>query len=260
MPDLDARLGKAVAYFWNVRDAQGGKQSDSSGRGKVTGGRHCDGFAHLIKELLIESGIPDAMVFHKGRTRGLDAEPIQQKDLKSQAEVRRGTEVPGFFRATKDWDLVAVVDDQLIATVEFKSQVGPSFGNNVNNRAEESLGNAVDLWTAYREGAFAPSARPWLGYFMLLEEATASTTPVSVRQPHFKVFSEFLNASYAKRYELLCQRLVRERLYNGACLVLSDAKRGIKGGFREPNTEVGFRAFAASLMGHAMAFAKTRRE
>jgi hypothetical protein len=100
-----------------------------------------------------------------------------------------------------------------MASIEFKSQIG-SFGNNYNNRTEEALGSATDLWTAYREGAFKESPRPWLGYFMLLEEAPGSITPVGVAEPHFPVFQEFRNASYSRRYELFCQKLVRERLYD----------------------------------------------
>lgn len=84
--------------------------------------------------------------------------------------------------------------------IEFKSQVGPSFGNNFNNRVEEALGNASDLWTGfYREGAFKPSMRPWLGYLMLLEEHPKSTSPVRVNEPYFKVFKEFRNSSYKNR-------------------------------------------------------------
>ena len=108
-----------------------------------------------------------------------------------------------------------IVDGTLIASIEFKSQVGPSFGNNFNNRTEEALGNATDIWAAYREGAFKPSARPWLGFFMLLEQAPRSTAPVRAREPHFKVFPEFKNATYAKRYEILLTKLLRERLYDG---------------------------------------------
>ena len=47
--------------------------------------------------------------------------------------------------------------------VEFKSQVGPSFGNNFNNRTEEAIGNAEDIWTAYREGRFGRHRAPLLG-------------------------------------------------------------------------------------------------
>ncbi len=41
---------------------------------------------------------------------------------------------------------------------------------------EEALGNATDLWAAYREGAFRPSARPWLGYVFILEDCDKSRT------------------------------------------------------------------------------------
>ena len=67
---------------------------------------------------------------------------------------RVSVELPGFFRPTKEWDIVVVSDNNLIAAIELKSQIGPSFGNNFNNRTEEALGTAMDIWTAYREGAF----------------------------------------------------------------------------------------------------------
>jgi len=115
------------------------------------------------------------------------------------------------------------------------------------------VGNAHDFWTAYREGAFQDSPRPWLGYFMLLEDAPGSTSPVSVNEPHFNVFEEFRDTSYAQRYELLCVKLLRERLYDGACLILSDSEVGMKGEYVEPNGEVGLARFAASLVAHVQA-------
>ncbi len=95
------------------------------------------GFERLIVEMLTEVG-------------------LQQDCIHTRAKT-----LPGFFRPTKDWDLLVVVDKHLLASLEFKSQVGPSFGNNFNNRVEESVGSATDLWTAYREGAFRMSPRPW---------------------------------------------------------------------------------------------------
>jgi hypothetical protein len=121
-----------------------------------------------------------------------------------------------------------------LATVEFKAQVGPSFGNNYNNRTEGGLGNATDYWPAFREGAFRGSPRPWLGYMMLLEEASGSTPPVSVAEPHFPVFDELRDASYARRYEILLTKMVRERLYDAATLILSPSDAGRKGTFSEP--------------------------
>lgn len=240
--DLDSRVREAIRHFWFTRETQSKSQGAKTGlrdqgfRTAVTGGRQLDGFLELLCDLLAEAGLPDACVF-----------------------TNRGSEIPGFFRAEKQWDLLAVVDDELIAVVEFKSQVGPSFGNNYNNRTEEALGNATDLWAAYREGAFRTSQKPWLGYVMLLEETDKSLSPVGVREPHFKVFEEFRGASYAKRYELLLTKLMRERLYESTCMLLSRRREGLESGaYSEPSKELSFQKFAASLMAKAIAFAKTR--
>lgn len=195
-----------------------------------------DGFVDLVAALLEESGLPDASIHRRGRDLTL----------------------PGFFRPTKNWDLIVVADDKLIASIEFKSQVG-SFGNNYNNRTEEALGNATDLWTAFREGAFEGSPKPWLGWLMLLERSEKSTTAVRVSEPFFDVFPEFKGASYVERYSLLCKKLVRERLYDAACLIVSDSQRGRNGEFDEPEEEIGFTAFASSLLGAASAYAQFRR-
>ena len=145
-----------------------------------------------------------------------------------------------------------------MAGIEFKSQIG-SFGNNYNNRTEEAIGSACDLWAAYREGAFKPSARPWLGYMMLLEDAPGSSRPVRAQEPHFKVFPEFKAASYAKRYEIPLTKLVRERLYDSACFLLSNSKNGSKGGYKEPAVELNFANFMTSLLARAISVARTKK-
>ena len=242
--DYQERVAKAVRRFWRTRAAQHSRQGKGTGkrdygsRGAVTGGKQLDGFIGLIRDLLIDAGLPDHTVFAKSGRIVL----------------------PGYFRPTKEWDVLVVADGNLLATIEFKSQVGPSFGNNFNNRAEEALGSATDLWTAYREGAFRESIRPWLGYFMLLEESPGSTSAVRVSSPHFGVFPEFRESSYAKRYELFCLRLVRERIYDAACLLLSERKTGRKGQYREPLPEISFTNFATSLTAHVGAYARMRKE
>ncbi|HSB79251.1 MAG TPA: PaeR7I family type II restriction endonuclease [Candidatus Methylomirabilis sp.] len=167
--------------------------------------------------------------------------------------------MPGYYRAEKKWDLVVVVDGRLFATVEFKAQVGPSFGNNYNNRTEEALGNATDYWAAFREGAFRGSPKPWLGYLMLLEDATGSMHPVSVVEPRFPVFDEFRDASYAMRYEILLTKMVRERLYDAASLILSPSDEGRNGAFSEPCSELRFANFAESLVARAIAYSRTQK-
>lgn len=200
---------------------------DRGGRSAVTGGKQMGGFIQFVRDLLLESKVPQSSI-----------------------EIGKRVERPGWFRAEKNWDLIVVHGGELLAAIEFKSQVGPSFGNNFNNRAEQALGSATDLRAAYREGAFKPSARPYLGYLMLLEDCDKSRVPVKVVEPHFRVFSEFKKASYRERYAKLVEKLLRERLYDGACLILSSPTSGTSGDYLEPFPELTFSKFLAPLMAH----------
>jgi hypothetical protein len=236
--ELDRKLREAVAQFWASRETQAQKQGaktgirDAGARAAVTGGSQMDGFVVLVRDLLEESGVDKPVIY-----------------------CERSMELPGWFRPEKKWDLLVVVERCLIAAIEFKSQIG-SFGNNYNNRTEEAVGSASDLWAAYREGAFKPSARPWLGYFMLLEDAPGSTRPVRAQEPHFKVFEEFRAASYAKRYEILLTKLVRERLYDSTCFLMSNSTDGPKGSYSQPVPELSFENFTTSLLARAIACKK----
>ncbi len=234
--DLKERVADAVAFYWRSRQQQADKQakagrSDQGARGSVTAGYQMNGFTELITDLLVDAGIKRQHIFYE-----------------------KALELPGFFRPTKEWDLLVVRDGQLIAALELKSQVGPSFGNNFNNRTEEAMGTALDLWTAYREGAFNKTIRPWLGYLFLLEDCEKSRSPVRIYEPHFAVFPEFKRASYAQRYELFCRKLVRERHYNAASFLLSPRDAGRRGTYSEPGDDLTFDAFARSLKAHAAAY------
>lgn len=239
--EIEKALRKAVKHFWATRDSQSQKQGSKTGsrdagsRTAVTGGRQMDGFISLVRDHLCKNGLP-----------------------KTQVYCEKRIEIPGWYRPEKRWDLLVVEDGQFLAGIEFKSQVG-SFGNNYNNRTEEAIGSACDLWAAYREGAFKPSARPWLGYLMLLEDAPESSRPVRAQEPHFKVFPEFKAASYAKRYEILLTKLVRERLYDSACFLLSDRKNGSNGKYKEPAVELNFEKFMASLLARAISVVRTKK-
>lgn len=238
--ELKERLSDAVAHFWTTRSHQTASQKkrgtiDRGTRSEVTGGSQMDGFIALITQLIRNAGIPDAEVFRN-----------------------RKLELPGFYRPNKKWDLLVVADSMVIAVIEAKSHVGPSFGNNFNNRAEEAIGSAVDLWTAYREGAFGNSRRPWLGYLFLLEDCDKSRTPVKVVQPHFPVLEEFRNASYMERYELLCRKLVRERHYEAAAFLTSTRQHGPNGKLDEPAADLTFASFTLSLIAGIAAFASMR--
>ena len=139
----------------------------------------------------------------------------------------------------------------MVTAVEFKS-IGGSYGNNLNNRTEEALGNASDVWTAYREGRFGTGPRPLLGYFLLLRDEPGVLQSVANKEPHFRVDPAFIEASYSKRAEILCRRLILERLYDTACLLLSTNEEATK--ITEPADDLSFRRFVATLQGHVVTF------
>ncbi|MBI5154819.1 PaeR7I family type II restriction endonuclease [Candidatus Poribacteria bacterium] len=232
-----ALTAEAVAHYWRTRAKQRAsqrsrKRSDQGTRSAVTGGKQMEGFSALLDSLTRAAGISNVSIFRE-----------------------KALELPGFFRATKKWDFLIVHKGNLLAVIEAKSQTGPSFGNNFNNRAEEAIGSATDLWTAFREGAFGISPQPWMGYVFLVEDAPASRRPVEVDEPHFAVFEDFKGASYQRRYELLCRRLVRERLYCKAAFLTSPASEGTEGTYSEPAEDLTMDQFARSFFAHLGAHA-----
>lgn len=230
---LDRMMPKAVKHFWKARRRAATSQKkrgmgDQGNRSGVTAGKNLDGFVAMIRDIIIDNGIAKTDVHTAGRHE---------------------LTLPGFYRPTKNWDLLVVSRGQLVAAIEFKSQVGPSFGNNFNNRVEEALGNAADLNTAFREGVFGESSKPFLGYFFVLEQCPKSTTPVRFVSPHFPTMPEFEDASYAARYEILCRKLVQEQLYDAAALVLTETQSATTGAFRTASELTAPRRFAVTLAG-----------
>lgn len=233
--EVERRFQEAIQSYWDARERQQQKQVeggkiDAGSRGAVTGGSQMGALEVLVVDILREAGLDEISI-----------------------RTRLGLELPGYFRPEKKWDLLVVHKQQLVCAIEFKSQVGPSFGNNFNNRSEEAIGNAVDIWTAYREGLLGSGPRPFLGFFFLLEDCAKVHTPVKVVEPHFKTDPAFSGASYAKRYELLGRRLLLERLYEGVCLTL--ATNSAETEITQPAPDLSFHRFASELRGVAQRFA-----
>jgi hypothetical protein len=234
--DYEKQVKEAVMAFWGNRAKARQKQieagkADQGERAGVTAGKNMDGFIALVIDIVKSNGLQHASIHQE----------------------RRVVTLPGFFRPTKLWDLLVINRGQLIAAIELKSQVGPSFGNNFNNRTEEAIGTAHDLWTAYREDAFGKHPRPFVGWMMLVEDAPESRRAVRDVSPHFPVFKEFQGASYLKRYDILCQRLVQEQLYTSACLMATTRDAVSSGAYSSLSDMTSFKTFITSLAGHVAA-------
>lgn len=213
---------KAVKEFWDTKKKQHSASGDSTNRGAVVGGKQMDGFISLLCKVAQDAGVPANCI------------------------ITDNNYLPGYFRSSKDWDMLIITpSSKLIAALELKSQVG-SYGNNFNNRTEEAIGSAVDLWTAFREGQFPNQQAPWVGWLMIVGRDKVSERPVRNYEPHFPVRPEFNNATYIDRYRILCQKLIRERQYSSAALIwTSDANS-----FGDVADDISIRSFLASFIGH----------
>ena len=234
--NYEEKAREAVQVFWASREQARRKQieagkADQGERAGVTAGKNMDGFIALVTHVVRANGLPLAHIHLK----------------------RRVLTLPGYFRPTKLWDVLVINRGRLIAALEFKSQVGPSFGNNFNNRTEEALGTAHDLWTAYREGAFGEQPRPFVGWLILVEDAEGSRSPIRDVSPHFPIFREFEGASYAIRYNILCRKLMQEQLYTAASVLMSPRSASTTGEYMELSEMTGLRTFVSEFAGHIAA-------
>lgn len=236
LADYETKARDAVMAFWGNREKARQKQveagvSDQGERAGVTAGKNMDGFIALVCDLVEANGLQNSCVHRQ----------------------RAVVTLPGFFRPTKLWDLLVINEGRLVAAIELKSQVGPSFGNNFNNRTEEAIGTAHDLWTAYREGAFGKHPKPFVAWLMMVEDAPESRRPVRDVSPHFPVFKEFQGASYLSRYDILCQRLVQEQLYSSASVLASPREGVTTGAFADMSPLTSLKTFVTSFAGHIAA-------
>lgn len=238
LPDYTELVRTAVTSYWDVRRDQA-QRSRAQGilnpglRAEVTGGRHLDELQALLVRVFVDAGIPAQMMAVRKRP------------------------IAGYFRRDKSWDIVVMVDNRVVGIIELKSMAGNRPGQNYNNRTDEALGQAMDVWTAVERGIIDTPLRPWLGYFMLLEDNAAFNRPVAARSPVWDPDSVFDASSYARRYEIFFERMVRERLLDAACLVL--ARKDIVS-VRFPSDTLSFQAFAAAIHGRCLQFKATNPE
>ena len=197
-------VAKAVTFFWDTRNRQSSASTDTSSRGAVVAGKQMDGFVSLLQQVARDAGVPEQCIY------------------------TRNNYLPGYFRASKDWDfLIISPKSKLIAAIELKSQIG-SYGNNLNNRAEEAIGSAEDFWVAFREGQFPNQREPWLGYLMVVGKDPKSTTPVK------------------NRYCTLVRKLMLERKYSSAALLCTSDRNT----YEDDSEDTSIVSFLESFYGH----------
>ncbi|MFJ2563497.1 PaeR7I family type II restriction endonuclease [Streptomyces sp. NPDC087568] len=217
----------AIAAYWGAKQLQGEQSAirDAVGAGTagtVRSGKHFDAVATLLAQFFIHAGYPPASI---------------------RVNKSQGLELPGYYRPQKQWDVVVVHENVLVAAFELKALGGPSYGNNYNNRVEEALGSAVDLRRAALAELF-PKEKPWLGYFFIMQDGERSRTPVATAKGALPVDGIWHGASYQDRFGIFCRRLVDEQLYDAVCFVTSSAEDPSP---QEPVDSLDWRHFAAAI-------------
>ena len=218
---------QAVAGYWthlaSQQEAQGALSGvkDTGNRAAVTGGKQMD----LMQAVVADLWTNDPDIHLEVRTSG-------HKDL------------PTYFRPSKNWDLIVLYRGALIAAMEFKSQRGPSFGNNFNNRTEEALGLAADSQMAVERGLFG-TLKPWFGFVMLVERAAGSVKPVRVpsKMP-FPADPIFHGESYIGRYRIFFERMIAEGNYDAVALLTAEANSGE---YQEPSPALSMANLEAAI-------------
>jgi len=198
--ELETAFQASCRSYWTTRDEQAVTGGGEGLAAAVRAGKHFASLEDLVESVFVECGYR------------------KPNFLRSM-----GATVPGYYRATKTWDLIVHDRGILVAALELKGLGAKSVGNNFNNRTEEAIGNATDLWLLHdRSNAFGP-VRPWCGFMFLLEDAPETRHPVNHRATPWAIEPEFRGSSYLQRGAILSARMMNERLYDAVCYVTSSA-------------------------------------
>jgi len=213
-PQQEQDVHDALLAYWTSRDeaalrqAARGKAVDVGARAGATSGGHLDQVARLLARVCLDAGAPIENVWYKSPAG----------DLNKRSNPAKGFTLPGYYRPTKQWDVVVHHDDAPIIVIELKSQNGPSYSNNANNRAEEAIGSAVDFARA-RESGLIPG-QPWIGYVFIIEDDIFSRRIESGRESgRYRKDPIFTGWSYIDRVRLLSRRLIEDGHYDAAWAV-----------------------------------------
>lgn len=233
--DYTLEIRRAVKGYWGTKSMaleknNAGPKADQGKRGSATAGKILDGFTDMLIKIISKRKF-SGLTIHKKKSDVI---------------------LPGHFRPSKQWDLVLMLKERLVAAIELKSLGGPSFGNNANNRCEEALGSGVDFSVAQREGLFGPGASPFVGYFILVEDEEGSRSIPKRGNPskHFETDPKFATASYQQRMQILCERMVQERIYTASAMMATPSTSISTGDFQDLSKETSLNRFIAKLIAH----------
>lgn len=136
-------------------------------------------------------------------------------------EVAVDTVIPGYFRRSKEWDVVAVHKGRLVGIVELKSQAS-SPSRNANNRIEEAIGSPVDARMFHEVTEAFGELGVWAAWGMVFnrdQEDITGKKRLGVKSKHFATDPVFEPFTYAGQYGTMIQRLISQNIYDAGWMV-----------------------------------------
>lgn len=228
MPPAYSDLQLAVQAYWDVKDKQATSAallgSTAEGTAKaVRAAGHFEPIAALLARFFLDAGYPATSI----------------------GTARPHIVLPGFFRATKRWDLVVVHRGVLVAAIELKGIGGDenSIGRNYNNRLEEAMGNSLDIGRANDIQLVGPE-QPWLGYFFIMEDTPTSRQAKRPEQGVLPAHADWYGMSHQGRFAVAAERFLSEKLYDAVCYLTSSAHNP---GPNEPSRVADWAHFSAAV-------------
>jgi hypothetical protein len=225
VPDYSDQFADAIRGYWQTKANQKAASTSEGTSKDVRAGKHMDPFEDLIRKVVEDAGIE------------LDPQPETKIYL------------PGYYRETKSWDVVMQYKGHVLAIVEAKSQ-GTSLANNFNNRVEEAIGQAADIWKAHERGFLVSGMRPWVGYLMIVNQTAKTIAPKHLAKGKtipagMRIDEHFDGMSFAERYAEAFGRLDQERMLDATCVAITADEDS----YSYPNQWLSFNGFAAQLWG-----------
>lgn len=200
--------------FWKHRGASSARLA-AAGRSntgaQARDARHMQSMSAFVRQMFVDAGLAEGDVMLDGV-------------------------IPGYFRRSKNWDVVAMHRGHLVGVVELKSQE-TSPGNNANNRIEEAIGSAVDAMAVQDlTGAFG-NLGVWAAWCMTFNAHCESGKPIGRPRGTASRFSfdpAFLPMTYASQYATAIERFIAQNIYQAGWMLTTWLNSDQTVGYDEP--------------------------
>lgn len=188
-----------LVHFWNEKGAavQRDRLAGREGHGgQARDARHMRRLAGFVRQMFLDAGLDETEVF-----------------------IDRA--IPGYYRRSKNWDIVALHKGRLVGVVELKSQVG-SEGNNGNNRIEEALGNSFDATMTQEMTKVFGELPVWRAFCIVFGSDFSAARLIGMRsRPLFDIDPAFHEMTYGGQLAVAIERFVQTGVYDAGWMVSS---------------------------------------